>query len=164
MSSESGQLKKQQKGKGTPYDPKLPKKLTIFVALKYPSWQDQYIEVVRESFDKLNLTLDQKKVMSKIPAAEKKRAMPFIQTLKKRLETEEVDAVFDRKLPFDEGETLEQILPTLKKTTGCAEIDIVLVDEGGKTGTKAGQRIEELPPMAEGAQPGNPRFSFENIG
>lgn len=84
---------------------------------------------------------------------EMKKAMPFVQGLKRRLANEPPTVVFERKLVFDEVETLKQVLPALKKNTGCQQIDIVVVEEGGKG----------LSPIAENAEPGNPKFEFENI-
>ena len=159
-------MKKKAKGKGTTYDPKKPKKLSIYVALNFPSWQDKYVDLVRESFDKVTLSVNDKELNATVAKmGEMKKAMPFVQALKKKLATEAPGAVFERKLPFSEVETLQQIVPTLKRTTGCKEVVVVIVEEGGKSGkTLAGDVIEGLPPMAEGAEPGNPRFEFTNIG
>ncbi|CCX31976.1 leucyl-tRNA synthetase [Pyronema domesticum] len=164
-STEAAQLKKKAKGKGTSYDPKLPKQLTIYVSLNYPSWQEKYIDLVRESFDKVTLTVNDKELSGKVAKlGETKKAMPFVQGLKKRLQAEDAETVFNRKLAFDEVETLKEVVPTLKKTTGCKNVVVVIVDEGGKTGkTIDGEVVENLPALAEGADPGNPRFEFTNI-
>ncbi len=161
--TESLQLKRKAKGKGTVYDPNRPKKLTVFVALKYPGWQEKYIDIVREAFDSVSLTTNDKVISSKVPKSEMKKAMPFIQVLKRRLTTEKPDNVFERKLAFDEVDTLKQIMPALQKNAGCTKVDMVLVDEGGKTGTKDGVKVEDLPPMAEGAEPGRPKYEFANV-
>jgi leucyl-tRNA synthetase len=166
-SAEAAQLKRKAKGKNTGgYDPKKPKKLTIFVALSYPAWQEKYIDLVREAFD--GVSINDKELNPKVSKlGEMKKAMPFVQILKKRLTTESPEAVFNRKLAFDEVEALKHILPTLKKNTGCKEIDIVVVDEGGKTGKKVNEegetKVEGLSVIAEGAEPGNPKFEFANI-
>ena len=100
-----------------------------------------------------------------------KRAMPFVQQLKKRLvggESREV--VFDRKLAFDEGEVLEKMVRGLRRTTGCKLIEVVKVEgeEGEKVGVvvvgeRKGGRMEGLPSVAGQASPGSPSFHFENI-
>ncbi|KAI5800012.1 hypothetical protein EDC01DRAFT_648573 [Geopyxis carbonaria] len=166
-STEAAQLKKKAKGKGSGYDPKKPKKLAIYVAVKYPSWQEKYIDLVRELFDKVSLTINDKEMNPRVAKmGEMKKAMPFIQGLKKRLAVEPPEIVLERKLAFDEVDTLKQIVPTLQRTTGCKELEIIVVDEGGKSGTRIGARSENLtslPPVAEGAEPGNPRFEFTNI-
>lgn len=93
--------------------------------------------------------------------------MPFVQGLKRRLANEPPTTVFERKLVFDEVETLKQVLPTLRKNTGCKEIKIVVVEDGRKTGRKVGDgeptAMGGVSSIAENAEPGNPRFEFENI-
>lgn len=84
---------------------------------------------------------------------ETKKAMPFVQGLKRRLQVEPPATVFERKLVFDEVETLKQVLPTLKKNTGCQTIDILIVEDGGNG----------LSSIAENAEPGYPKFEFMNI-
>lgn len=94
-----------------------------------------------------------------------KKAMPFVQTLKKRLVQgrEQPEAVFERKLPFDEFAILGQMVGNLKRITGAREIEVVAVDEGGKTGEVlgTGEKREGIP--GENAVPGQPTFQFANI-
>jgi leucyl-tRNA synthetase len=125
---------------------------------------------LRESFD--GLTLDIKSVSQKIgKMGEAKKAMPFAQALKKRLDNgEKADAVFGRKLLFDELATLREMLPGLRQIVQkCRLIELVSVHEGGKSGDliesdgRVGERMEQLPPVAESAVPGNPSFLFENV-
>lgn len=80
------------------------------------------------------------------------------------------EMVFERKLAYDEVGVLMQMRAGLKKTTGCIDVDIVSVDDGGKTGTLldgegegGGGKMENLPLSAEAAVPGNPGFHFENV-
>ena len=161
-STEAAQLKKKAKGKGTAYDPKKPKQLAVYVALGYPDWQGKYIDLVRDAFDKVTLSVNDKELSAKVSKmGEMKKAMPFVQGLKKRLQSESPDTVFNRKLAFDEVETLKSMVPGLKRLTGSKNVVVVIVDEGRKTGkTVDGEVVEGLPPLAEGAEPGNPRFSF----
>lgn len=114
--------------------------------------------------------MDDKELTPKIAKmGEMKKAMPFVQGLKKRLVGgEKPQTVFDRKLAFDELDTLKEMVSGLKRTTGCRMIDIIAVEEGGKAGTLVnadgqGERRQTLPPYAEAAVPGNPTFHFENI-
>lgn len=175
-STEAAQLKKVGKGKTISYDPKQPKKLSIYVALSYPAWQDRYIELVRKHFDILSLTLNEKELKPEIAKmGEIKKAMPFVQNLKQRLvyQKEDPQMVFDRKLVFDEVETLSEILPVLKRSTGCKVIEIIVVEEGGKKGKRVpddgktnwveGEVVEGLSGPSESATPGNPGFAFENV-
>ena len=171
-SAEAAQQKRKDKGKVISFDPKLPKKLTIFYAASFPAWQDAYLEIVRDSFN--GITFDEKNLNTKVQAkgkAEMKRAMPFVQQLKKRLvggESREV--VFDRKLAFEEGEVLEKMVRGLRRTTGCKVIEVVMVEgeEGEKVGVVmvgdgGGGKRRELPSVAGQASPGSPSFHFENI-
>ena len=168
-SAEGAQQKKLAKGKNVSYDPKQPKKLTIFCAQAFPAWQGKYINVVREAFEKLGL-VDVKTVSKSIEKAEMKKAMPFIQGLKKRLDSgESKQEVFERKLPFDELVVLQEMVPGLKQTVQkCQTVEIITVEEGGKSGAvvggeQNGEKRTGLPLVAEGAIPGNPTFNFENI-
>lgn len=171
-SAEGAQMKRMAKGKATSYDPKKPKLLTIYAALKYPEWQEQYIDLVREKFN--GMALDMKEVSKGIDKKDSKRAMPFIQGLKKSLEMGiPTDVVFERKLAFDEEQVLAEMLPGLRQTiVKCVAIEVILVDQGGKSGkivasignnaASKGTEKTGLPPAAEGAVPGNPNFFFEN--
>ncbi|KAF4552748.1 Leucine--tRNA ligase [Elsinoe fawcettii] len=173
--AEGQQVKRQQKGKATSYDPKNNKRLRIFMARKYPAWQEKYIDIVREQFDRVNLNLEMKEVSKRIDKAESKKAMPFVQVLKKQLEggAKEED-VFERKLGFDEAEVLREMGSGLLKTLHkCVVVEMVSIAEGGKEGEiigvvgegggKQGEKVEGLPPNAEGAVPGQPTFFFENV-
>lgn len=169
-SAEGAQQKKLAKGKTALFDPKKEKKLTVFAAQKFPAWQTQVIDVVREAFD--GLTVDVKVVSKKLDKSQTKKAMPFVQGLKRRLEGgEDKDAVFTQNLGFDELEVLCDMVAGLKQTLQkCVGVEIVSVAEGGKTGTvvggtnsKEGAEVSDLPQVAEMAVPGSPTFHFENI-
>jgi len=121
---------------------------------------------VREYFDSTTLTTNDKELNPRIAkGGEMKKAMPFVQGLKKRLQAgEEVGVVLERKLAFDEVQVLKEMQAGLEKTTGCKAIHLVIVDEGAKTGTTVeGEARKGLPQVAESATPGNPSFHFENV-
>jgi leucyl-tRNA synthetase len=101
---------------------------------------------------------------------EMKKAMPFIQDIKSRLFTDKVDPeiVFNRKLLFNEVDTLREVLPTIKKVTGAKEVAIVKLEDGGKAGAYVNadgseEKVENLSNVAEASVPGQPSFSFENV-
>lgn len=148
--------KKLAKGKANmvSYDPKQSKRLTIFVTKSFPEWQEKYIEEARNAMD--GLTFDDKKVRAKIAKPDMKKAMPFVQLLKKRLDAGETAGnVFDRKLPFDEVTVLREMVPGLKVTVPkLKEVDIVVVEEAGG---------KDLPSQAAIAEPGQPTFAFGNV-
>jgi len=83
-SAEGAQQKKIAKGKAARYDPKAPKKLTVYAAQAFPAWQDRCVDLVREAFD--GVSLDVKAVSQRLEKSEVKKAMPFVNGLKRRLE------------------------------------------------------------------------------
>ncbi|KAJ9621978.1 cytosolic leucyl tRNA synthetase [Taxawa tesnikishii (nom. ined.)] len=171
MSEFDAALEAFAKGKSVSYDPKKEKKLTIYCALNYPSWQEKYVEIVRESFN--GMSLDMKAISKKIDKAESKKAMPFVQSLKKSLESgAPTEEVFGRKLKFDETEVLKEMAPGIKQSVQkCVVVEIIKVEEGGKRGEvvggvgdiKVGEQRAELPPQAENAVPNAPTFFLENL-
>lgn len=162
-SAEGAQMKRMAKGKATSYDPKQNKKLTIFMATEYPSWQSKVIDLVRDAFD--GMSIDMKAISKKVDKADSKKAMPFIQALKKSLEGGiDASTVFERKLAFDEIDVLTQMCPGLMSTVQkCACIEVVSVEQGGKSGkvvasigdaaAAKGEDMTDLPVQAENAVP-----------
>ena len=166
-SAEGTQLKKKAKGKETGFDPKKPKKLTIFVTNKFPAWQEKYIDLLRTMWDPATNSVNDKELNGQIAKmGEMKKAMPFVQNLKKRLQTgEKPDVVLNRKLAFDEKDILVKMVPGLKKTAGLRELDLIEMTEGSKTGKSLldGSAKENLAQSADGSVPGNPTFHFDNV-
>ena len=189
-SAEAAQLKRKDKGKTIAYDPKKPKRLTVFVASAFPAWQAKYVELVRREVEALSVKSqgagsNDKELAAKVAAmakergsgaAETKRAMPFVQSMRRRLkEGESGERVLNRELGFDEVGVLREMARGLMKTTGCAVVDVVKVDEGAKSGVvvvaaggedegkREGEKKEGLPAVAESAVPGQPTFDFANL-
>lgn len=163
--AEGAQQKRLAKGKTTNYDPKVDKNLNIYVAKSWPAWQTKYIEVVRQQLEKLG-TFDIKDARDKIDKSEMKKAMPFVQTLKKRLDNgESQETVLERKLPFDEVTVLKEMVSGLLTTVPkLKSVKIVLVDDDGKSGVSVdGEKIEGLGNHAGFAEPGQPSFEFSNV-
>ncbi|KAI3329099.1 leucyl-tRNA synthetase [Xylariaceae sp. AK1471] len=146
--AEGNQIKKLAKGKTTSYDPKEPKWLTISVATSFPTWQEKSIDLLAQQYESTG-AIDVKDLTKQIDKKDMKKVMPFVQLLKKRLDSGEKAAdVFARRLPFDEAETLKEIVPSLKQTIPKLEaVEITMVQ--GETEGKI-------------ATPGNPTFTFEN--
>ena len=115
--------------------------------------------------------IDIKTISKQIDKSESKKAMPFINGLKRRIDNgEPKDVVLNRELAFDELATLRAMVPGLKQTVQkCVDVEIVLVAEGGKEGVvvkedgSTGESKTELPPNAASAEPGSPSFAFENV-
>ncbi|KAJ5168003.1 Leucine--tRNA ligase cytoplasmic [Penicillium canariense] len=166
LSSEAQFTKRLSKGKASTFDPRKPKKLTIFAAKKFPAWQEKYIDLVRDAFDSLTVTIDDKDLNAKVgKLGEMKKAMPFVQTLKRRLinNREVPELVFERKLPFDEFAILSEMVGGLKRTSGYKEIEVIAVNEGGKTGEVVGTGETREGLSAENSVPGQPSFMFTNV-
>ncbi|KAI8240851.1 Leucine--tRNA ligase [Colletotrichum sp. SAR 10_99] len=166
-SAESLQLKKKAKGKETSFDPKKPKKLTVFMSESFPQWQQAYIDLLKEMWNPATNSVDDKALNGKIAKmGEMKKAMPFVQGLKRRLQAgEPANAVLERKLAFNEKAVLVDMVDGLKRSANLVEVSIVAVEEGSKKGTDliSGATVENLPPNAEGAVPGAPNFLFANV-
>ena len=166
-SAEGAQLRKKAKGKETAFDPRKPKKLTIYMTDKFPAWQAKYYDLLKEMWDPATKSVNDKELKGKIgKLGEMKKAMPFVQGLKARLQAgEPAGVVLEQKLAFDEKETLLQMVPGLKRTSGLTACDILVMDESGKKGLdlQNGGEVEVSGPIPENAQPGSPTFFFENV-
>ena len=83
-----GQLLKKLKSKGgAPYDPRKPKSIRVFVATRFPEWQDKVVQAVKDAYDPHAMKVDDAKVrefLSKQGLMKDKRAMPFVQAMKVR--------------------------------------------------------------------------------
>lgn len=156
--AEGLQAKKLAKGKVTTYDPRQPKRLTIFWTDALPVWQEKCMDLVSQDHETKGVgsAVDVSEVAKRIDKKDMKKAMPFVHGLKKRLERGEDPAeVLQRRLPFDEAEILEQMIPSLKKTVSKLQhVNVVRVGNG------AGG--DDVPDIGKSATPGNPSFYFEN--
>lgn len=161
---EGANLKK-KKGKGPVFDPKAPSKLTLYVASKFPEWQDSYIDLVKEAFEGMSLefTPEFRQKVSKL--GDVKRGMQFVNHLKTRLAQEPAQTVFNRKLIFDELDTLKNTLPVVKKaptSTNIQQIQVVSVADGIDIIT--GESVEVPTTKAvQDAVPGHPGITITNI-
>jgi leucyl-tRNA synthetase len=164
-SAEGNAVKKRAKGRATTFDPKAEKKLMIFVARAWPKWQDKLVDLVQQSFDKMALKVDLAALNKGIPPADKKKAMPFVSMMKRRLEAgESPEAVFERSLPFDEVKVLQELVPGLKTTMmKLREVVVVVVEDGKGHVAGSGESVLNLPAAAESAEPGHPSFEFSNL-
>jgi leucyl-tRNA synthetase len=166
-SAQAAQLKRKAKGRDIAFDPKKPKKLTIFMNEKFPAWQEKYVELLKELWDQKTKSVNDKELNVRIgKLGEAKKAMPFVGALRKRLQAGEApEAVLARKLAFDEKATLMHMIPGLKRAALLAEAVVVAVGEDGKKGVKLedGSEVRDLPQVAEGAVPGTPTFLYENV-
>lgn len=147
-------IKKKKKGKAaeSEYKPSEPKSLKIFVATKFPEWQEASLNVMKAHYN--NGEFDDVKIRQELGAQgmlKDKKVMPFIQEQKKLI-AKEGPVAFNRTLIFNEVETLEKAVDELKRALGFHTISIFGHD----------QWPEEYIKTAESAVPGVPSFSFKN--
>ncbi|KAI9024276.1 leucyl-tRNA synthetase [Phycomyces nitens] len=148
-------IKKKKKGKAAEedYKPNSPKSLKIYVATKFPEWQEDCIKVLRANYDASG-KFDDNKIRAELGAKgmlKNKKTMPFVQEQKKLVEKRGPIA-FDRALIFDETETLKTCLDEIKRALGFHTVHVLKSDEASEEDSKA----------AENAVPGAPSFSFKN--
>ncbi|MBM6383972.1 MAG: leucine--tRNA ligase [Paenibacillus sp.] len=147
-------LLKKKKGKAVVNEFKAnePKSLKIFVATKFPEWQEGCLAVLKENYQ--NGVFDDAKIRTELGAQgllKNKKAMPFVQEQKKIVNRDGPEA-FNRTLIFNEVETLEKAKEELKRTLGFHTVQIMTQDQCAEEDTKA----------AESAVPGVPSFTFKN--
>ncbi|KAK9480881.1 hypothetical protein V1514DRAFT_361632 [Lipomyces japonicus] len=166
--TEGANIKKQKKGKPVTFDPKKSTKLTLYIALEFPKWQDQYVDLVQDAFDSLTLKFDTELTKKVQKLGDMKRAMPYVNHLKYRLTGggESPDVVFNRKLNFDEVETVKSAISILQRGIGSVSIDAFVVSENSALGKNI-ITGEDVPIAyakdAESAVPGSPGISLVNV-
>ncbi|RWA14810.1 hypothetical protein EKO27_g301 [Xylaria grammica] len=161
-------------GPRTVFDPRSsPFRLRIFFTKSLPAWQERCIDLVTAALKETGL-VDTDAIGKSIGKTETKRAMPFIQQLKKRLDgAAESDGVgvggddqagdetdknvemairLGRRLPFDEGAVLEEMGPVLKKMLGtrCEKVEIVRITKTTATESRSGEGEEGQEEVIEG--------------
>ncbi|KAF2635820.1 leucyl-tRNA synthetase [Massarina eburnea CBS 473.64] len=155
-SAESTQQRRLAKGKSVQYNPNVDKIITVYFAKAFPAWQSDYMSTMQRSFRDFGI-LDVQAVSKNIDKKDMKKAMPFIQGIKKRMDSgEDSDGIFNRNLPFDEAVVLQEMSAIIKQVLRkCKEVRIVAVEGNGSA--------DGLPRIVENATPGSPVFSFANI-
>ncbi|KAH7909984.1 hypothetical protein BJ138DRAFT_1127238 [Hygrophoropsis aurantiaca] len=165
--AETNLLKRMQKGKKgkdggpPPFNPKLPKSVNIYVATKFPEWQDICVQAVKDSYTESTGQTDDvnvREILTTKGLIKDKRAMPFIQAFKKRISEFGATTAFRRTLPFSESQVLAQLLPYLKKSLNLVDAEVFSVEEAlQKEGPGFAQTI------IESSEPGSPAFEYRNV-
>ena len=78
-------IKKLSRGKSSPYDPKKPKAVRVYVASRFPEWQNECVEAVKQGYNAETHKVDDVKVGEVLQTKgllKDKRAMSFIQLFK----------------------------------------------------------------------------------
>ncbi|EJD05001.1 leucine-tRNA ligase [Fomitiporia mediterranea MF3/22] len=159
--SEISMLKKLSKSKSAPYDPKKPKSARIYVATRFPEWQDRVVAIVKEAYDAQKDKVDDVKIRELLQSKgliKDKRAMPFAQLFKKRIAQFGAKTAFQRSLPFSESAVLSELLPYLKKSLNLVDAEVLMVDDALQ---KEGPGFSKT--IIEQAEPGSPAFEFRNV-
>ncbi|KAJ2479391.1 cytosolic leucyl tRNA synthetase [Coemansia sp. RSA 2320] len=134
-----------------------PKTLDIFVANKFPQWQEDVIEVLKECFDAATLSFDDKALKATLGLKgllKNKMAMPFAQDTKKRVALMGPVAL-NRALTFKEIDVLSEAAPYLAKTLGYSMVTVV--DLGS-----ASDLSDAAAAAAASSVPGEPSFLIAN--
>jgi len=158
MSKKGG---KAAKIKGITFDATRTKAVRVFVATKFPEWQETCVEIVKGATDMTTGAVDDAGVREEITRRgliKDKKIMPFVMNIKKRINEFGASTALNRTLPFSEKEALDIILPYLKRNLGFAEGEVMFVDDAkGKEGPGF------IPAIIDAAEPGTPGFIFWNI-
>lgn len=143
--------------------------LYVYVCSSFPEWQQKYVDISKKLYEEGKLD-DMKLVKGLIDGKDMKRAMPFINELKKQLATEKADEVFNRELLFDEIDVVRQALESIKKAPTIikvAEVKIVSFENGASVGKEVISEQEiEIPAKVksiENAVPGQPAVLIKNL-
>ncbi|CAO3653578.1 unnamed protein product [Mucor fragilis] len=144
---------KKKKGKAAvDYNAKDPKSLKIYVATKFPEWQEACLAAMKANY--ADGQFDDIKIRQELGAQgvlKNKKAMPFVQEQKKSI-LKDGPVGFNRTLSFNEIETLEKAKDEFKRALGFDTIHILGHEQWTEEDMKA----------AESAVPGIPSFSFKN--
>lgn len=151
------------KGPTTAFDPSKPKAARVYVATEFPEWQVKVMDVVKPAYNE-KTGIDEaamRKALADAGLSKDKKAMPFVQTLKKKAATVGARA-FANKLPFNELEALKLLVPYIKQQLKYQDIDVVSVAEAKKA-IEAGESGEGWSlDKAESSEPGQPSVQFWN--
>jgi len=145
-----------------PYDPKKPKSVRIYVATSFPEWQDICVQAIQDAYNEKDNTVDDAKVrevLTQKGLIKDKKAMPFVQAFKKRMQQFGAQTAFRRALPFNERDVLFEMLPYLKKTLGLVDAEVYLVDEARQREGESGFTKS----IIDSSEPGNPGFEYHNV-
>ncbi|CAG8568428.1 14143_t:CDS:10 [Ambispora leptoticha] len=154
---ENATQRKKKKGKVEQFNPSKPKHLNLFVATKFPEWQDSTVDVLRQSYNEETQTFDDAKIrtiLTEKGLLKNKKTMPFVQEFKKRVEKFGASVAFDRALLFDEYDTLITTCEFFKRSLGYEKLDVYKSEE--VVGVNTDSHPVEDQNAAEAAVPGEP--------
>lgn len=158
-STKALQQRRRDKGRAVGFDPKEPKRITLFVAANYLPWQEQSAKFVQDTWNAESKQFDEKQLKVKIAElGGQSKVRPFVQSLRKKLFAgEELESVVKKKLEFDEWGISLEMVPHVKKVTGFEDVRVVRVDDPEV------EDLKQLSKFIDLAVPGQPSFSIENL-
>ncbi|KAI9015178.1 hypothetical protein BC832DRAFT_194924 [Gaertneriomyces semiglobifer] len=132
-------------------------KLRLFIASTYPAWQEECIEVLKTTWDESQqkFTNSEVQALSARGLMKNKAVMPFVKTMKQAVEARGPVA-FDRKLTFDELQTMKQNLDYIRRELASIkiqEVEVVMKEDVKEEGWEK----DDLK-KAEGSLPGAPTY------
>ncbi|ORZ16903.1 leucyl-tRNA synthetase [Absidia repens] len=148
------QKKKKGKAAQITFNPNAPKSLSIYVATKFPEWQEDCVQALKANYNQATGKFDDVKVREVLGAKgilKNKKTMPFVQEQKKMVEKNGFEGL-DRALVFNETDTLVLAEDEIKRNLGFNTVTIL----------KSEDWTEEDAKNAETAVPGQPSFAFKN--
>jgi leucyl-tRNA synthetase len=130
------------------------KNAKLFVALKYPDWQEESVAILKECWDEESKSFvkNEKEALAKKGLLKNKKVMPFVAALKKNVINNGSHA-FDRRLDFEEMEFLEENKKLILRSLNLETLNIVNNHEV----TEENSTPEEVR-KASMAIPGKPMF------
>jgi len=102
------------------------KNAKLFVALKYPEWQDESVAILKECWDEESKSFvkNEKEALAKKGLLKNKKVMPFIAALKKNVINNGSHA-FDRRLDFEEMDVLEENKKLILRSLNLENLTII---------------------------------------
>lgn len=144
------------------------KALRIFVARRFPEWQDAVVSDIKRAYDPSTKQIDMAKCrayLAEQPALreDKKamtRALAFVSAFGKKLGQHGADTVFNRTVAFDERTTLDAALPYMRRSLGVEDIDIAWAEDALASDEAKAEKPGWSPRQIEQAEPGRPSFEY----
>merc|ERR1711939_116916 len=125
--------KRKAKGKGAAmsFDPSKPSGVKLYVARQFPQWQEEVVQVVKDSTSAEGAIDDAKvrQALAKSGLIKDKKTMPFFQQFKRKVADLGAEMAYNRTSPFDETQVLGEAMPYMRKTLKMDTIDIVAVEQ-----------------------------------
>ncbi|KAJ3114345.1 cytosolic leucyl tRNA synthetase [Phlyctochytrium bullatum] len=151
---DAAQKKRSKKGKDATIPTDSPRTLHVFWAKSFPAWQDECMAALRKTFDQKSRAFNGKERDELSDALKKdKRVMPFLALMKKTV-AEQGPTALDRRVPFDEGETLSINQDYIRRDLSNLKITKIIIMEN-----TSAQSAEDKT-AAETAVPLNPSYRF----